>query len=86
MVRPDLGHVEDVPLVGLSILRVHDLHVDVPGRVVLFLNGVVQILQEEVWVLSRDFGGFLRGEGLDTLRCLDVHFDVFERAILKLLH
>lgn len=59
--RPDFGHIEDVPLVGFRILGVHNLDVDIPNRIVLAFNGVVQILQEEVWILSSDSGGFLLG-------------------------
>lgn len=83
--RPDLGHVEDVVLIGFGVLGVHDLNVDVPCRIVLALDGVVQVFQEEVWVLSGNFNGFLVGEVLDALCCLDVHFDIFERAILESL-
>lgn len=80
--RPHLGHIKDVPLVGFGVLGIHDLDVDVPDGIVLGLDGLVQVLQEEVWVLSGDPGGFLLREVLDSLLGLDVHFDVFERAIL----
>lgn len=80
--RPDLGHVKDVPLVGFSILGIHDLDINIPDRIVLSLNGLVQILEQEVWVLAGYSGSFLLGEVFDTLLSFEMHFDVFERAIL----
>lgn len=80
--RPHLGHIKAVPLVGFGVLWIHDLGVDVPDGIDLNLDGLVQVLQEEVWVLSGDSGGCLLREVLDALLGLDVHFDVFERAIL----
>ena len=84
LVRPDLGHVKDVPLVGFSILGIHDLDINIPNRIVLSLNGLVQILEQEVWVLAGYFSGLLLGEVLNPLLSFDVHFDVFERAVLIL--
>lgn len=82
LVRPHLGHIKDVPLVGFGVLWIHGLDVNAPDGIVLSLDGLVQVLQEEVWILSGDSGGFLLREILDALLGLDVHFDVFERAIL----
>lgn len=81
--RPDLGHIKDVPLVGFSILGIHDLDVNIPDGVVLSLNGLVQVLEKEVWILAGYSGGFLLSEVFNTLLSFDVHFDVFERAILR---
>jgi hypothetical protein len=83
LVRPDLGHVENVPFVALGILEVHDLDIDVPYRIVTFLDRVEQILQQMIWVLASNFGCFLSGKVLDALLGLDMDLDVFEGAILE---
>lgn len=83
--RPDLGHIKDVPLVCFSILGIHGLDVDVPDRIIFSLDGLVEVLEEEVWVLAGDSGGFLPSEVLNALLSFDVHLDVFERAILSSL-
>ena len=41
---PNLGHVEDVPLVALGLLGRHDLNIDIPDWIVTPLNGLEQIV------------------------------------------
>lgn len=81
--RPHLGHIEDIPPVVLSLLRRHDLHVNIPGRIVLPLDGFEKILDEEVGVFTSQADGFFFGQVFDALGGLDVEFDVFEGAILN---
>lgn len=81
--RPDLGHVKNVPLVGFSILGIHDLDVNVPDGIAFSLNGLVQVLEKEVWILAGYSGGLLLGEVFNSLLSFDVYFYVFERAILS---
>ena len=81
--RPDLGHVKDVPLVGFGILGIHDLDVNIPDGIVLGLDGLVQVLEQEVWILASYSGGFLLGEVFNTLLGLEVHFDVFKSTVLS---
>lgn len=83
--RPDLGHVENVPLVRLGLLGVHDLHEDVPLGEVALLDGLEEVLGEEVRVLARNLGGGCGGEVLDTILGLEVELDVLEAAVLLFL-
>lgn len=80
--RPHLGHIEDIPSVIFSLLRGHNLHVNIPGRIVFPLDGFEEILDQKVGVFSRHADGFFFGEVLDALGGFDVEFDVFEGAIL----
>lgn len=80
--RPHLGHVEDIPLVGLGLLGVHHLHVDVPHGVVAPFDVRIKIVDQVVRVLTRQLLGGLAVEILDTDLRLDVDLDIFERAIL----
>lgn len=81
--RPDLGHIEDIPLIRLCVLGVHDLHIDVPGRIVAFLDGIEQVLDQAIGVFARNLHGFLSGHVLHAQLRFDVDFDVFEGAILS---
>jgi len=83
LVRPDFGHIKNIPLVVFSILGIHDLNIDTPNRIVPAFDCVEQILQEKVWILSGHLLSFLAGEVLDTLLGFDMNLNVFERAILK---
>lgn len=80
--RPHLGHIEDIPSVIFSLLGRHDLHVNIPSRIIFPLDGFEEILDEKVGILSGHTDGFFFGEVLDALGCFDVEFDVFEGAIL----
>lgn len=82
--RPDLGHVEDVPLVGLRILGVHDLDIHIPHGIVTLLNMIVKILDQVIWVLSGDFRGRCGIEVANALLGLDMNLDVLEGAVLHL--
>jgi hypothetical protein len=82
LVRPHLGHVENVPLVRLRLLGVHDLDEDVPLGVVALLDSLEEILGEEVRVLTRNLGGGLGVEVLDAFLGLEVELDVLEATIL----
>lgn len=84
-VRPDLGHVEDVPAVLLCLGRAHDLEIDLPRWVVTLGNGVVEVSRVSVRVLTSGLGCFILREVLDPLVGLDVNLDVVERAILSML-
>lgn len=81
--RPNLGHIEDVPLVFLGFFGAHQLDVDVPDGVVSSFNGFKHIADHVVGVFSGNPGGFLAGEVLNPLLRFDVNFGVFKRAILR---
>ena len=84
-VRPDLGHVEDVPPIFFGLGRLHDLHVNVPDRVVAFLNCLEKILDVMVRILSGYLGSFFSGHVLHSDRRLDVEFHIFVGSILLML-
>ncbi len=79
---PNLGHVEDVPLVALGLLGRHNLNVDVPDGIVTLLNRLEKIVYQKVWIFASDFGSSLSIKVLDPKLGLDVNLDVVERSIL----
>ena len=81
--RPDFGHIKDVPLVIFSVLGVHDLDIDMPNRIVSAFNCVEQVLQQEIWILSGHLCSFLAGKVLDTLLGFDMNLNILKRTILR---
>ena len=53
LLRPGLGEVEGVELVGGSLVVRHDLYLDVPHRVVAALDGLEEVAAGVVGVLAR---------------------------------
>ena len=73
--RPDLGQVEGVePVVG-RVLEGHDLHLQMPDRVVLAGDRSVEVTPMVVEVLAAHGPGFGVGEVLDALLGLEVVLD-----------
>lgn len=66
-VRPDFGHVEDVPPELLCILRVKNLDLEVPTGIVATFDCVEEILGVPVGVHGGEVFGFFVGEGLVAL-------------------
>lgn len=85
LVRPDFGHIKDIPLVILSIFGIHDLNIDIPNRIVSAFDCFEQVLEQIVWILSSYLCSFLSSEVFDTLLGFDVDLDVLERTILERL-
>lgn len=83
--RPNLGHVENVPLVCLRILGIHYLDKHIPLGVVALLNSLKEVLSEKIGVFTRNLGGGLGVEVLDALLGLEVELDVLEAAVLLYL-
>lgn len=65
--RPDLGHIEDVPPVFLCFLGTHQLHVHFPRWIVASFNSLKHVLDHIVWVLAGEPRGLLTIEILDSL-------------------
>lgn len=80
--RPHFGHVENVPLVGLSLLGIHDLHEHVPLGEVALLDSLEEVLGEEVGVFARNLSSGSSGKVFDAILCLEVELDVLEAAVL----
>lgn len=78
LMRPDFGHVENVPPVLLSVGWVHDLNVDLPLGVVPAVNGLEHVSDHVVWVFACNAGSLLGSEVLDSLLSFDMDFDVLE--------
>lgn len=82
LVRPDFGHIKDIPSVFFRLFRLHDLDIDVPNGVIAPFDSFKQILNEKVGVLATDFDGFFSGEVANANGGLDVYFDIFEVTVL----
>lgn len=76
--RPDFGHVEDIPPIFLGLGRIHDLDIDIPYRVVAFLNCFEEILDQKIGILAANRGRFLSGHVLHADRGPDMDLDVFK--------
>lgn len=86
--RPNLGHVEDIPLVLLGLFGTHQLDIDVPDRIFTPVNSFKHVTYHKIRILPGDLGGFLGGKILNALLRFDVDFGIFEGAVLylKLVH
>lgn len=80
--RPDFGHVEDIPLVSLGFFWVHGLHIDIPYGKITSFDGFIHVLQVKVWILSSNSYRLSIGHILDANLGFDVDLDVFEGAVL----
>lgn len=80
--RPNLGHVEDVPLVRLRILGLHHLHKDIPLGVVALLDSLEEVLGQEVGVFAGHLCGGLGVEVLGAALRLEVELDILEATVL----
>jgi len=84
MMRPDFGHVKDVPSVCLSFLRIHNLDIKSPGWVITFFYGVVQVIHMVIGVLTSQPDSFFCGQILNACVGFIDPFNVFEGAVLRL--
>lgn len=80
--RPNLGHVKDVPAERLGLFRGHDLEVGSPSGEVSRLDGVPEVCGVVVWVLTGKSSGLGVGDGVVALVRLEVDLDVGERPVL----
>ena len=80
--RPDLGDIEDVPLVGGGILLRHDLGKHGPGGGISFLDVVEELSGGEVGINALHLVGLWPGEVLDSGVGLEVPFDVEDLSLL----
>lgn len=81
---PHFGHVKGVEaeLLGICILRLHNLHLGRPFDLFTSLDGLPQIPLREVGVLARDTVGFSRGILLLAVLGDEVILDIHELALL----
>lgn len=82
--RPDFGHIKDIPFVFLGLFGAHQLNVDIPHRIVTPLDSLKHVLDHVIRVLSGDLRSLLAAEILYPLLRFDVDFGVFERTILNI--
>jgi len=80
-VRPDPGHIEDIPAVVFCLFWLHDLKVHSPRREIALLNGVVKVGGMVVGVLSCNFICFCLREIFDALVSLEMDFDINEAGL-----
>jgi hypothetical protein len=80
--RPDFGHVKNIPLVTFGLFGIHDLNIDIPNRVISLFNCVEYVLEQEVRVLPSNASGFFRTHVFHAELGFDVDLDVLERSIL----
>lgn len=74
-VWPDLGNIEDIESVVLSILFWHNLYVPCPRWEVLGSNGIVKIRGGEILILEGHLVLLSSSEVLDTLVSFEMVFD-----------
>ncbi|EZG04694.1 hypothetical protein H106_05582 [Trichophyton rubrum CBS 735.88] len=82
LMRPDLGHIKDVPAVILCLRGLHYLCEDSPCRVLSSLNGIEHVLDQEIWILASHRFSLLSREVTHPLICLYVELDVSKASIL----
>lgn len=82
--RPHLGDVERVEaeLVGIGLLRLHNLHMGGSFKVLTALNGAPRITLGVIRVLTAHVDGLSVGELLLVVLCDEVIFDVDDLALL----
>ncbi len=80
-VRPDLGEIERVDVVGLRFSFGHDLHADSPLGEVAVLDRPEEVALRVVRIFAAHRIGFLAREVLDALLGLEVPFDI-EQLVL----
>lgn len=78
LVGPDLGDIEGVESVVLSILRIHDLDVDRPRRSFTAFDRLEEITSSIVGIFRSKLTSFSGSEVLDTLVGLEVPLDILE--------
>lgn len=83
--RPYFGHVKNVPLVRLCLLGSHELHIDVPDRIIASLNRFEHILDHVVGVFPGNPVGLVPRESLIALLSLHMDLGILERAVLTSL-
>jgi hypothetical protein len=78
LVGPDLGDIEGVESVVLSILGVHDLDVDRPRRSFTTFDRLEEITSSIVGIFGGKLTSFSGSEVLDTLIGFEVPLDILE--------
>lgn len=81
--RPDLGDIEGVETVLLGILRLHDLNVDGPRRILTVLNSVEEITGGIIRVGTSKLTSLISLQVSDTLISLEVPLDILEATIFS---
>lgn len=76
--RPHFGHIEYIPSVILCLRGIHDLHVDFPHGKITTLDGLEEILNQEVGIIACDFVRFLPGHSFHPEGCEDMDLDILE--------
>ena len=82
--RPDFGHVVDVPLVLLPFCFGYHLDIHGPRRVLPINDVLIQVLAGVVGVLASSGEGLLVGEVLDALVCFEGVLD--EVRVASVVH
>ena len=73
--RPNLGDVQNIKSVFLSIFFRHELNVEGPRWEVSFIDGVVEITGREVLVFQRHFVLLFSSKVFDALISFEMIFD-----------
>jgi hypothetical protein len=81
---PDFSGVENIPSIGLRLLRIHDLQVHRPRREIALLNGVEHVLDVVVWLFACQSCGIFFCKVLNSSIRLEVDLYVFKRSVVRL--
>jgi len=83
LVRPDLGNIEGVETILLGILRIHDLNIDRPRRILTVFNSIEKITSSIIRVGTSELTSLISLQVSDTLICLEVPLDILEATIFS---
>lgn len=79
--RPDLGHIEDVPAKRFGVFWIKDLDVKGPRGVLATSYSVEEILRVPVRIRCSKMSSLFEIQGLVALVADEVHLDVFEAPV-----
>lgn len=80
--RPSIRAIENVNGCRLDLFRLHDLHADRPSRVISLLDGIEEIFDVVIGILTSEADSRLRVHVFDAIVRLKVPLDIDIAAIL----
>jgi hypothetical protein len=79
--RPNFGHIEDIPAIVLGLFGCHDLYIHCPRRKVSSIDGILEVFSLVIRILARDPCGFLICVRFDALICPENELHIVKSTI-----